>query len=422
MASVVAFAAATTVTYIGAAGANAATTTLTGEETASVGSGNYIVQNNEYDSSASESITTDGNPDFTVANSSISNATNGSPGGYPSIYMGCHWGDCTTNQNGLPRQVSTFSSGSSGNPMTSVSTAQPGGSSAYDVAYDIWFNQTSTTSGQPNGEELMVWLNHNGSVQPFGSTAASNVSIDGHTYNIWEGTESGGGTSWNVVSYDMTSATTSVSNLNIGDLALDSVSRGYMQTSWYLIDVEFGFELWVGGAGLAANSFSVTPGGGGGGGTTTTTRATTTTTRGTTTTTTTRGTTTTTRPTTTTTTGPTTTTRASTTTTTVASGSCSAGYTVNSQWTNGGSSAGGFTATVTVTAGSSGLSGWKVTWAFANGQTITSSWNANITTSGPSVTATNESYNGNLSAGGSTSFGFQGTWSGTNSVPTLSCT
>ena len=36
----------------------------------------------------------------------------------------------------------------------------------------------------------MVWLNHNGSVQPFGSEVASNVSIGGHTYNIWYGTQS----------------------------------------------------------------------------------------------------------------------------------------------------------------------------------------------------------------------------------------
>ena len=60
----------------------------------------------------------------------------------------------------------------------------------------------------------------------------------------------------------MTSATTSVSNLDIGTLAQDAVSRGYTKSSWYLIDVEAGFELWQGGAGLATNSFSVSVGGG----------------------------------------------------------------------------------------------------------------------------------------------------------------
>ena len=53
-----------------------------------------------------------------------------------------------------------------GTVTTSWSTSQPGGSSDYNVAYDIWFNQTPATSGQPNGTELMIWLNHNGPVQP----------------------------------------------------------------------------------------------------------------------------------------------------------------------------------------------------------------------------------------------------------------
>jgi len=42
----------------------------------------------------------------------------------------------------------------------------------------------------------------------------------------------------------------------------DAVSRGYIASSWYLISVEAGFELWHGGAGLATNSFSVNVAGG----------------------------------------------------------------------------------------------------------------------------------------------------------------
>jgi hypothetical protein len=79
---------------VGGTAAHAATS-LCQSQTARVSSGTYIVQNNEWNSSASECVTTDGNADFTVANSSISNATNGAPGGYPSIYQGCHWGNCS---------------------------------------------------------------------------------------------------------------------------------------------------------------------------------------------------------------------------------------------------------------------------------------------------------------------------------------
>ena len=230
----------------------AATTTLCNSQTLAASGGAYTIQNNEWGSSAPECISTDGNADFTVANSSISNSTSGAPGGYPSIYKGCHWGACTS-ASGFPIQVSALHTGT---VTSSWSTSQPGGGNAYDVAYDIWFNQTPTTSGQPNGAELMIWLNHNGSVQPFGSQVASNVSIGGRGYNVWFGNQG-----WNTISYTMTSPATSVSNLDIDQLVADAVSRGYIQNSWYLIDVEAGFELWQGGAGLATTSFSVSTGG-----------------------------------------------------------------------------------------------------------------------------------------------------------------
>jgi hypothetical protein len=223
-----------------------AATTLCASQTASVAGGAYIVQNNEWGSSASECISTSGNADFTVVNSSISNATNGAPGGYPSIYRGCHWGSCTQS-SGLPVAVSGMHAG---RVTTSWSTTQTH-TGAYDVAYDIWFNKTATTSGQPNGEEMMVWLASNGGVQPFGSKVAT-TTVNGVSYDVWYGNQG-----WNTVSYVRTSPATSVSGLDVDGLAADSISRGYLQNSWYLIDVEAGFELWQGGAGLATRSFSV---------------------------------------------------------------------------------------------------------------------------------------------------------------------
>ena len=57
--------------FAAAAPARAATTTLCNSQTAAVAGGAYTVQNNEWNSSAPECVTTDGNADFTVANSSI---------------------------------------------------------------------------------------------------------------------------------------------------------------------------------------------------------------------------------------------------------------------------------------------------------------------------------------------------------------
>src|SRR5258705_13042976 len=67
------------------------TTTLCNPQTVPVHGSAYTVQNNKWGSSAPECITTDGGTDFTVPNSSIANASNGAPGGYPAIYKGCHW-------------------------------------------------------------------------------------------------------------------------------------------------------------------------------------------------------------------------------------------------------------------------------------------------------------------------------------------
>jgi hypothetical protein len=109
---------------------------------------------------------------------------------------GCHWGACTAGSS-FPVQLARLRPGT---VTTSWSTSQPGGSSAYDVAYDIWFNQTATTNEQPDGAELMIWLNHHGSVQPFGSEIARNVSLGGRRYNIWFGKQG-----WNTISYTMAS-------------------------------------------------------------------------------------------------------------------------------------------------------------------------------------------------------------------------
>ena len=369
---------------LGATHARAATTTLCNSQTLPASGGAYTIQNNEWGSSASECITSDGNADFTVANSAIANATNGGPGGYPSIYKGCHWGACTTG-SGLPIQESSLGAG---RVTTSWSTSQPGGSNAYDVAYDIWFNSTPTTSGQPNGAELMIWLNHNGSVQPFGSQVATGVSVGGRSYNVWFGNQG-----WNTVSYTMTSGATSVSGLDIGQIAADAVSRGYIQPSWYLIDVEAGFELWQGGAGLATTSFAVNVSGSGGGGTPTPT------------------------PTTTVTPTPTPTPTPSA-TSSPGTGTCTGTYSLVNSWT------GGFEGQVVVkNTGSGTLNGWKLGWTYPGNQQISSLWNGVLSQSGAAVTVGTASYNARIASGGTVPAGFTGTYSGTNTAPaSISCT
>ncbi|WP_046734102.1 cellulose-binding domain-containing protein [Streptomyces humi] len=91
-------------------------------------------------------------------------------------------------------------------------------------------------------------------------------------------------------------------------------------------------------------------------------------------------------------------------------GTCHASYDLVNQWTDG------FQSTVTVTT-TQALSGWRVEWSFRDGQKVTQMWDASVSQSGGQVTADAADYNQSVSANGSLSFGFLGTWSGENSAP-----
>jgi cellulose 1,4-beta-cellobiosidase len=83
----------------------------------------------------------------------------------------------------------------------------------------------------------------------------------------------------------------------------------------------------------------------------------------------------------------------------------------------------GFVSQITVTNnGSTTVNSWKATWTWAGNQQITNGWNATITQSGTGVTAVNASYDGTIAPGQSVSFGFQGTYSGTNAAPKVTVT
>ncbi len=94
-----------------------------------------------------------------------------------------------------------------------------------------------------------------------------------------------------------------------------------------------------------------------------------------------------------------------------AAAGCRVTYDVSSQWS------GGFQANVAVTNLGAPVNGWQLVWAFPSGQKITQVWNAMAASSGAQVTASNVSYNGSIATNGAVSFGFLGSWSGTNAAP-----
>lgn len=323
----------------------------------SIQSGSYIVQNNVWGADTAQCIDVNQGGGFTVTQADHSKATNGAPAAYPSIFAGCHYTNCTSGP--MPIQLSQVSSANS-----SIGVSYPGGGT-WNAAYDIWMDPQPRTDGQ-NGLELMIWLNRQGSIQPIGSPVG-NVNIAGRNWEVWQGN-----TGWHVVSFLSTSPLTSFS-FDARDFIDDVINRiGEVNNSWYLTSIQAGFEPWIGGAGLAVNSFSAQvnsgpppppppppsseppppppPGGGG----------------------------------------------------------CTASGSAASQWPQG------YVEEVTVTnTGSSTISGWTVAFSLPSGHQIVNSWNANLS----GGTATNVGYNGNLGPGQSTSFGFQASRSGGSALP-----
>jgi hypothetical protein len=93
-------------------------------------------------------------------------------------------------------------------------------------------------------------------------------------------------------------------------------------------------------------------------------------------------------------------------------GGCHVTYQPN-QWP------GGFTANVTIAnTGSTAINGWTLAFTFPGDQKITNSWSGPATQSGENVSITNVGYNAQIPANGSTSIGFQGTWTGSDASPT----
>ena len=322
----------------------------------------YIVNNNVWGASTAQTISVNKSTGaFKITKSNHSMATNGKPASYPSIIKGSHWGNTTVNSN-LPAKVSSIGSANSSWNISTISTG------AWDAAYDIWFNKTSYTKDQPNGAEMMIWLNSRG-VQPSGRKIAT-VKIAGATWSVWYDKMD-----WNYIAYVRTSPTNSF-KADLKEFFNDAVSRGYVKKDWYLTAVEAGFELWKGGAGLASKSFSfnlsnakknvAAP-------KKTTTKASTTTK----------------------------TTAKTSTTTTSNTNNCTVSYNVKDSWGSGG------VVDITIKNNSkTAVNGWTLKWTFPGNQKITNLWNGSLSQSGASVTIKNASHNVKIPPNGSVSFGF----------------
>ena len=208
----------------------------------SVMGGEYNVMNNVWGATTAQRLEVDLAGTYFRVILSEHNNTGGTPASYPAIFKGTHWDWTTTQNNPMPKMISEVGSA----PFTWVidTTAVAG---TWNAAFESWFNETGT--GSNYSAELMIWINYAGGAGPGGSRVAT-VDIGGHTwdvyYALWD---------WNYIAYKITTVTDSVS-LDLRDFIYDALTRGYLFTHWYLVNMEAGFEIWRDGQGLATFSYA----------------------------------------------------------------------------------------------------------------------------------------------------------------------
>ena len=228
--------------FVATSGSARADTTICDQYGSTTIQGRYVVQNNRWGTSAQQciNVTSTG---FRIATQQGSSPTNGAPVSYPSVFLGCHYTNCSPGST-LPMQVSRISNASS-----SISYRYAGGT--FNASYDIWLDPTPKTNGV-NQMEIMIWFNRQGPIQPIGS-AVGNTTIGGRSWQVWRGSNG----SNNVISYVAPSPINSWS-FNVLDFVNDVRARGAITNSWYLTSIQAGFEPWNGGVGLAVDNFSAT--------------------------------------------------------------------------------------------------------------------------------------------------------------------
>ncbi|GAA3443862.1 cellulase family glycosylhydrolase [Planomonospora venezuelensis] len=98
------------------------------------------------------------------------------------------------------------------------------------------------------------------------------------------------------------------------------------------------------------------------------------------------------------------------TTTSTPPSDCAATYKPVNSWP------GGFQGEVTVTCAAA-VNSWKTTLTYPAGVKVTQNWSSTLSASGTAFTFSNAAWNGSIPAGGSTTFGFIASWTGTGTPP-----
>jgi hypothetical protein len=122
----------------------------------------------------------------------------------------------------------------------------------WNTAFEAWFSTKGGTIPE-GGAELMVWLNKKGSIiMPAGGEKKATITVAGTQWNVYFDSQQ---RNWRYIAYERAKPSV-VTSFDLKDFINDAVSRGYLESTWYLDSMEAGFEIIQDGRGLTNRSFS----------------------------------------------------------------------------------------------------------------------------------------------------------------------
>ena len=205
----------------------------------------FIIRNDNYGGQWECMSNSGGQPNFVVTQSSDDSGSR--PAAFPYIFLGCSWGLCTTG-SGLPARVSALHE-----PQTTWDISQHAGGT-WDATYDIWFDQTRITTGQATGGELMIWLNSHGLPAPGPRTPI--VWEDHARWYLQSWITHHAGHKWRIIQFRRVKPTGQVVNLDLSAFIHRAENHDWIRSSYWMLNIDAGFEIWRNGNGLATNYFA----------------------------------------------------------------------------------------------------------------------------------------------------------------------
>jgi Glycosyl hydrolase family 12 len=211
----------------------------------SAGGGHYVVKNDNYGGQPECLRNAGRRPNFVVTKSRAY-SFGAEVMAYPFVLYGCSWGLCTRGSH-LPAPVRTVRRATASWSFTATAKGR------WNAAFDIWFGRhRSARNGQATGAELMVWLN----ARDYPALHSRVIRVDHRRWYVLHWVASHDGRQWNYIQVRAAAPTSRVRGLSLLPIIRRVEKMGLVSRTWWLLNIESGFEIWHGGRGLATKWFS----------------------------------------------------------------------------------------------------------------------------------------------------------------------